>query len=46
MSEYLNEWWKMYAIDWMNVWMNEGMKNLGKIEASASSGLLHRLGVS
>jgi len=26
--------------------MNEGMKNLGKIEASASSGLLHRLGVS
>ena len=40
--------------DWMNDekrvqltdWMNEEMKNLGKIEVSASSGLLHRLGVS
>jgi len=26
--------------------MNEGMTNLGKIEVPASSGLLHRLGVS
>jgi len=41
-------------LDWMNdekcmqltEWMNEGMKNLGKTEVSASSGLLHRLGVS
>jgi len=43
MLDWMNAWMNDEKYMQLTEWMNEGMKNLGKIEVSGSSGLLHRL---
>ena len=47
MNEWMLEWMIKNVCNWSNECMNnEGMKILGEIDVSASSSMLHRLGVS
>jgi len=45
MFDWMNDE-KNDEIDWMDVWMNEGMKKIREYEVSGRAGFLHRLGVS
>jgi len=38
--------WMNDEIEWMDVWMNEGMKKIWENRVSACSGVLHKHNVS